>query len=214
MPIKVFDFRKDLRNVFITPEIRARFLRMEPGEGGGRHSHDLGHEVFLVLEGQCEMEIEGERVVLGPGQMCVARANELHQATVVGDQPMTMYLSVTPHLEPTHTQWDAGRKRSPRYGVTRHAGGVPFSDDPVETIAERLLADGKTFAAIAHTAGVELEGPLTSLQDALRSGDRVAAKNAVDLVWSAIYRIRESLTRFEETWNELAVRAGGDPPSS
>lgn len=214
MPIERFDFRQDLRNVFITPEIRARFLRMEPGEVAGRHSHDLGHEVFLVLEGQCEMEIEGERVVLGPGQMCVARANELHQARVVGDQPMTMYLSVTPHLEPTHTQWDEhGRKRPPRYGVTRRAGGAPFSDDPLETVAERLLADAGAFGAIAHTAGVELEGPLTALQDALRTGDRVAAKNAVDFVWAELFRIRDSLHRLEEDWNELAARAGGDPSS-
>ena len=32
---------------------------MEPGEEGPRHSHDVGQEVFLVLDGECEFEIEG-----------------------------------------------------------------------------------------------------------------------------------------------------------
>ena len=52
MPFDVFDYRTDVRNVVIMPDIRSRFLRMEPGEVGGRHSHDLGQEVFLILEGE------------------------------------------------------------------------------------------------------------------------------------------------------------------
>ena len=31
MPLDVYDYRTDVRNVAITPEIRSRFLRMEPG---------------------------------------------------------------------------------------------------------------------------------------------------------------------------------------
>ena len=111
MSIEVFDYRTDVRNVVITPEIRSRFLRMEPGEVAIRHSHDLGHEVFLVLEGQCEFEIEGDRAVLGPGQMCFARRDQMHQVRTVGDVPMTMYLSVTPHIDPTHTMWDERRAK-------------------------------------------------------------------------------------------------------
>ena len=90
MPLDVFDYRTDVRNVVITPEIRARFLRLEPGEVAERHSHDLGYEVFLVLEGQCEFEIDGARAVLGPGQMCFARVDQLHQVRTVGNEPMTM----------------------------------------------------------------------------------------------------------------------------
>ena len=64
MPFAVYDYRTDVRNVVILPDIRSRFLRMEPGEVGARHSHDLGQEVFLILEGECEFEIEGETVDL------------------------------------------------------------------------------------------------------------------------------------------------------
>src|SRR5437899_8591134 len=105
MEFTVFDYREDVRNVLVTPQIRSRFLRMEPGQVARRHSHDLGHEVFLVLAGKAVFEIEGETAELGPGQMCVVLADQLHSVRVAGDEPMTMYLSVTPHVQPTHTSW-------------------------------------------------------------------------------------------------------------
>ena len=71
MALPVYEFHKDLRNIVITPEIRSRFLKFEPGTGGSAHSHDLGHEIFLVLEGQAEFDIDGEKAILGPGEMCV-----------------------------------------------------------------------------------------------------------------------------------------------
>ena len=76
MPIDVFDYRTDIRNVFVAPTMRGRFLRHEPGEVGPFHSHDTGDELFLILQGQCEFTIDGERAVLGPGQLCVARAGQ------------------------------------------------------------------------------------------------------------------------------------------
>ena len=66
MSFAVYDYRTDIRNVLVTPQIRSRFLRMEPGQMAQRHSHDLGHEIFLILQGQCEFEIDGETAVLGP----------------------------------------------------------------------------------------------------------------------------------------------------
>ena len=57
MAFPVYDSRTDIRNVLVTSQIRSRFLRMEPGQEGGAHSHDLGHEVFLVLDGRAEFTI-------------------------------------------------------------------------------------------------------------------------------------------------------------
>ena len=34
MPIEVFDFRTDLRNIYVSPKMRGRFLRHVPGEVG------------------------------------------------------------------------------------------------------------------------------------------------------------------------------------
>ena len=60
MPIEVYDYRRDVRNLVIMPEIRSRFMRMEPGAVSPGHTHDLGQEVFLVLER--ELESRGDLV--------------------------------------------------------------------------------------------------------------------------------------------------------
>ncbi len=67
MPIRVYDYQHDITNLAVHPEIRARFPRMERGPPGGLHSHDLGGEIFLVLEGHCEFLVEDERVTRAPG---------------------------------------------------------------------------------------------------------------------------------------------------
>ena len=48
MAFKVFDYRRDIKNLIVTPQIRSRFLKMEPGQYNQRHSHDLGYEMFLI----------------------------------------------------------------------------------------------------------------------------------------------------------------------
>jgi len=86
MALPVYDFRTDVRNILVTPEIRSRFLKFEVGTVAQRHSHDLGHEIFLILSGRAEFEIDGEKAELGPGQMCIALANQYHQVRVLGDE--------------------------------------------------------------------------------------------------------------------------------
>src|SRR6266542_2141308 len=123
MALEVFDARTDVRNLFITPEIRSRIMRFEPGDVSHGHTHDLGHEMFVVLAGRAEFTIAGESAIVGPAQICVARAGEWHEIRTLADGPMTLYLSVTPHIEPTHTQWDReGGTRLPyRYGGSTRA---------------------------------------------------------------------------------------------
>ena len=67
MTLPVYDFRTDVRNIFVTSQIRSRFLKFEVGTVAQRHSHDLGHEIFLILSGRAEFEIDGEKAELGPG---------------------------------------------------------------------------------------------------------------------------------------------------
>ncbi len=214
MPFEVFDYRTDVRNVVITPEIRSRFLRMEPGEVAIRHSHDLGHEVFLVLEGQCEFEIEGERAVLGPGQMCFARRDEMHQVRTVGEVPMTMYLSVTPHIDPTHTMWDEqGNKLPYQYGGAtqneRAARTEPAED--FAAVAERHLASARALEIAARANAAAQASGLDALAEALDSDDRQAVRAAVDAMWAPLYQTYRALLDLSETWNALAPEAGAPP---
>src|SRR5260221_14168502 len=96
MPLEVFDARTDVRNLFITPEIRSRVMRFQPGEVSHGHTHDLGHEMFVVLAGQAGVTIAGDSGPVGPGPICGARAGERHETRRGGRAPLTRALSVTP----------------------------------------------------------------------------------------------------------------------
>ena len=60
MSLPVYDFRDDIRNVLVTPRIRSRFMWLEPGQYAAPHSHDLGHEIFIVMQGRAIFEIDGD----------------------------------------------------------------------------------------------------------------------------------------------------------
>lgn len=211
MPLEVFDYRTDVRNIFIAPEMRARIIRREPGATGGGHTHDLGHEIFLVLEGQGEFTIAGESAILGPGQICIARADEWHTIRVVGDEPLTYYLSVTPHLEPTHTQWDheGGTKLPYQYGSSTRDERRARTTPP-EALLARHLAAAHALADAADANAVAQEAAATQLRDALDAGDNAAAKDAIDTMWRSISTTYKQVQEMETVWNELAPTAVGE----
>ena len=214
MPLEVWDWRRDVRNLFITPEIRARIMHFEPYQLSAGHTHDLGHEMFLVLDGQAEFTIDGQTAVLGPGQACVARAGQWHEVRAVGDGPMTLYLSVTPHIEPTHTQWDheGGRKLPYRYGLAtraeRAARGAPAR--PSSALLAEHVAAVRALAEAAQSNATAQAEAAAALQSALARSDRAAAHAAVDTMWSAFSTLYAALQSSEQTWNELAATAADD----
>lgn len=214
MPVEIFDYRTDIRNFFIAPEMRARVIRREPGTAGDGHTHDLGHEIFLILEGQAEITIEGESAILGPGQMCIARADQWHRIRVVGDDPLIYYLSVTPHLEPTHTQWDrpGGDKLPYAYGAStreeRRARTEP-PDAPERLLARHLAAShALADAAVANATAQDAAAP--ALREALDAGDKAAAKGSIDAMWRSFYTMYKELQALEVAWNELAPAVAGE----
>src|SRR5438270_9658614 len=180
MPLEVWDAKRDVKNLFITPEIRARIMRFDPHQLSAGHTHDLGHEMFLVLDGQAEFTIAGQSAVLGPGQACVARAGEWHEIRVVGDQPMTLYLSVTPHIEPTHTQWDheGGTKQPYRFGAAtraeRKASNEPAK--PVSTLLDEHVRASQALADSARDNADAQQQAASKLQSALDDNDPAAAR--------------------------------------
>ncbi len=74
MGFTVYDCRKDIRNILVTPQMRARFCRMEPGSGSHDqfHTHDLGHEIFIILSGWVEFKINGEITGSGSNVLCLS----------------------------------------------------------------------------------------------------------------------------------------------
>ena len=82
--IQVYDCRSDIANVVGPPETRGRFVRMNPAPAGRMHSQDLGGEIFLVLEGQCEFVVEDERVTCDLGQLFYVDRRVKHTLHAVG----------------------------------------------------------------------------------------------------------------------------------
>jgi quercetin dioxygenase-like cupin family protein len=206
--LEVFDSRTDIRNLFITPEIRARIMRFEPGQVGHGHTHDLGHEMFIVLNGAAEFTIAGQSAIVGPGQICVARAGEWHEIRTLEGGPMTLYLSVTPHLEPTHTQWDReGGTRLPyRYGL--NASQKPA--EPASELLARHIAASEALAGAAQDNASAQQALANTLASALHDGDAAAAHAAIGQMTHAFQAFYARLQDAEHAWNALAPAAAGD----
>jgi quercetin dioxygenase-like cupin family protein len=211
MSFTVYDYRTDIRNVLVTSQIRSRFLRMESGQTAQLHSHDLGHEIFLILEGRAEFEIDGEAQELGPGQMCIALANQMHAIRVVGDEPMTMYLSVTPHIQPTHTTRTKDGGRLPHRFMPSSAYDVKIdTSTSIEELIERHVKAAQAVAQAAQANAKIQQDMAAKLKRAIAEGDSNAATNVRNAMWEALFTMFKSVYDLADVWNELAPRATGE----
>ena len=215
MVFEVYDYRTVNRNVLVTPEIRARLYHMKPGQVDSRHSHDLGQEVFLILEGRAEFTIEGHTEVLGPGQMCIAMADEIHQVrNVLEDKPTIMYLSVTPHIQPTHTRrTEAGERHLPGFRSNRGYDVDEGENRAIEELIDAHLAASAELAEEAERyAGVQSE-MASKWRQGLLGGDPDAVREARNAMAEAVCALHKRLYAGGRLWNELAPR-GDDPLTS
>jgi quercetin dioxygenase-like cupin family protein len=209
---EVYDYHTVNRNVLVTPEIRARLYHMKPGQVDGRHSHDLGHEIFLILEGLAEFNINGVKKELGPGQMCVALADEIHQVrNLLPDKETIMFLSVTPHIQPTHTgRTLEGEKAPPHF--TPNAN-YHYEQDMSVPLADLLAEQVKAAQAVLeraqeHLATVQQQGK--NAVDAIGASDRAAAVAARNTMWDAVYALHKQLSAYDAVWNDIAPRIAGE----
>lgn len=208
MGFPVYDYRTDVRNVLVTPQIRSRFLKMEPGQSAQLHSHDLGHEIFLILEGRVEFEIDGETEELGPGQMCIALADQPHKVRVLGNEPMTMYLSVTPHIHPTHTPRTADGKRLPPNFAPASAYDVePDRHVTTEELVSQQIDMSQVLVELSIKCADIQNEMGHRLKTAVAEGDTQAAIDARYAMWEALYPIYKVVSELGDIWNELAPRA-------
>ena len=96
-------------------KIRGGMLTFQPNTECAYHSHDGADEVFLFLSGYGEVTEEGELVRVGPGDVVVTPAEHKHKIRSF-DEPLVMWLTVTPNRMPSHTFYkqldDGGWERS------------------------------------------------------------------------------------------------------
>ncbi|HEV2123397.1 MAG TPA: cupin domain-containing protein [Chloroflexota bacterium] len=207
MTIPVFDYRTDIANVVVHPEIRARFMRMEPGPAAPMHSHDLGGEIFLVLEGQCEFIVENEPVTCGPGQLIYIEPRVKHTLHAVGDGPCVVYLSVAPHVEPTHTRYDDDDEPlPPRYASWRGKGfHDPNADRSWADLAQSYATSAHELAARAQDNADAVARHLAALEDDAAASP-ASVKPTIDALWLRVRDALQAASELERTWNELAPR--------
>ncbi len=207
MALTVYDYRTDLRNILTTPQIRARFMPLGVGQTARGHSHDLGHEIFLILQGRAEFEIDGERAVLGPGQACIALVDQGHTVRNVGDEEVIMYLSVTPHILPTHTLWTAeGEREAPHFNP---AAAYDASSRPELTLAELIAEHQARFEALAATMAEALTAVrATSVEmvEAVNEDQPETVPACRDRLSAALLPVYTQLYDQAQAWNDLAAR--------
>ena len=207
--MRVYDYRTDQRNVFVSPECRSRFLTFQPGDEAALHSHDLGQEVFLVLEGTAEFVISGESADVGPGQLVMARAGEPHRVANHGLEPVVMYLSVAPHVQPTHT----GRRPDGSEQPPSFAPNAAYDDDSSDHLDLGELMD-------RHLAAIDkLEAAALGCARAHRRGiERLQAQRRADIgadqealratMWETLRPVFEQIAELGASWNAVAPRIG------
>ena len=194
MPIRVYDFRTNLSNLVVQPQIRSRFRIVELGPVPQVHSHDLGGETFVVMQGQIEFTVGGERVVAQQGQAIYVPPRTTHAVRAVSDQPGVIYLSVSPHVEPTHTFYDSsGSTLPPRYGVWREAGGGE------EEVGDASWDELRAAYAAATGRLVEL---------AQANADALSGASSTNAMWTALRPLLQHVEDLERTWNALACHPG------
>ena len=211
MSFQVFDYRTDITNMLVTPQIRSRFLKMAVGQENASHTHDLGHEIFLILQGQAEFEIAGHKEVVGPGQLCIALTDEPHIVRNVGDDEVIMYLSVTPHIQPTHTMWnDDGTKKPPRFAPNTNYDVALDRTTPTEELADRHLAEMETLAQMVEETIQVQQTQIDTFKQALDAGDKTAALQARDAMWEALYGMYRQVYTMSDAWNEFTSRTADE----
>lgn len=80
--------------------VSSYFVNAPPGRGPRRHRHPYDKVVFM-REGSARWTVEGNDYDLGPGDILVVKAGEIHTFVNNGSTPMQ---AIDVHLSPTFIQ--------------------------------------------------------------------------------------------------------------
>ena len=118
-PTRVFDYKTDLGTFIVTPEMRCRFHKELPKVAREVHSHDGSAEIFVVLEGAIELDVDGARTVVDAGKAAYVPPFAKHTIRALNGEPAYIFMAVSPHKEPTHTYFAPDGTARPLYGAWR-----------------------------------------------------------------------------------------------
>jgi len=79
---------------------------LAPAQSTDRHYHADSEEVYFVLDGIGEMEIDGERGRVRAGDAIPIRRRQRHEITNVGDEPLRLLCTCAPPYRHEDTFFD------------------------------------------------------------------------------------------------------------
>ena len=211
MTFPIYDFRRDIRNVLVTPEIRARIFHMKAGvkinlhDKALSHSHDLGYEIFLILQGKVRGLIDGEEGILSPGQMCIAAPYQTHAFEVIGDEDVIMYLSVTPHVQPTHTFYNSEGQRLPNNFMPNSAYDVKSKlEQPIKHLLNEQIEITNNLFNIIKNLNQSQEMLVQDLKNQIDQKNKDAISDLRDVLWGQLITVFQETAKLADSWNTIA----------
>ena len=116
-------------------------------------------------------------------------ADEPHKIRVVGDEPVIMYLSVTPHIQPTHTgRNDDGTRHPPRFRPSSSYGVETDTATPAAELVDRFVAASADYAETVRAAANRQTEVAGELKAALAAADYDKVEELRNQLWEGVYR--------------------------
>lgn len=85
----------DLTNAPVRNQSLAE-AALEPGRATERHYHRLSEEIYYVVAGSGEMEVDGARARVGPGDAVLIPPGAWHQLHASGDETLRILCCCAP----------------------------------------------------------------------------------------------------------------------
>jgi mannose-6-phosphate isomerase-like protein (cupin superfamily) len=79
---------------------------LEPGQATQRHYHAHTEELYVLLEGEGEMEVDGDRARVGPGDAILIPPGARHQIRAAVDAPLRFLCCCAPPYSDADTFFD------------------------------------------------------------------------------------------------------------
>ena len=79
---------------------------LEPGQATQRHYHARSEELYVLLDGEGEIEVDGERSHVGPGQAILIPPGARHQIRASDEGPLRFLCCCAPPYSHDDTFFD------------------------------------------------------------------------------------------------------------
>ena len=90
-----------------TDYVRGGVLNFAPHFAADKHFHQDADEIFWFFQGTCRVGTPAGDVLCPAGSIIYTAPGEWHIIENAGDEPLLMFLTVTPNIVPSHTFFDA-----------------------------------------------------------------------------------------------------------